>query len=192
VVRTRLHHGRDRLIIYTIPYAFIVILITMGRYRPEQTEAARSLRRRWLAGVLGYRIPADQSRRLLRLRVHGHSHLQRIRPHQPAERRVRHLHHRADQPDAEHRHVRTVLCDVEPRQLCCHLTIIGIIIIYTMIRRTALARERQRAKAEPVMSTHERGPQRLQDPADRQIRTAVEVRGLGKSYGPVGHLRDVT
>ena len=30
------------LIIYTIPYAFIVILITMGRYRPEQTEAARS------------------------------------------------------------------------------------------------------------------------------------------------------
>lgn len=30
------------LIIYTIPYVFIVILITMGRYRVEQTEAARS------------------------------------------------------------------------------------------------------------------------------------------------------
>ncbi|MGB7184489.1 MAG: ABC transporter permease subunit [Burkholderiaceae bacterium] len=30
------------LIIYTIPYAFIVILITMGRYRIEQTEAARA------------------------------------------------------------------------------------------------------------------------------------------------------
>ncbi len=30
------------LIIYTIPYSFIVILITMGRYRPEQTEAARA------------------------------------------------------------------------------------------------------------------------------------------------------
>jgi spermidine/putrescine transport system permease protein len=29
------------LVIYTIPYAFIVILITMGRYRTEQTEAAR-------------------------------------------------------------------------------------------------------------------------------------------------------
>lgn len=29
------------LIIYTIPYSFIVILITMGRYRMEQTEAAR-------------------------------------------------------------------------------------------------------------------------------------------------------
>lgn len=29
------------LIIYTIPYSFVVILITMGRYRPEQTEAAR-------------------------------------------------------------------------------------------------------------------------------------------------------
>ncbi|MFK7836860.1 MAG: ABC transporter permease [Sulfitobacter sp.] len=29
------------LIIYTIPYSFIVILITMGRYRIEQTEAAR-------------------------------------------------------------------------------------------------------------------------------------------------------
>lgn len=30
------------LIIYTIPYAFVVILITMGRYHPEQTEAARA------------------------------------------------------------------------------------------------------------------------------------------------------
>jgi spermidine/putrescine transport system permease protein len=30
------------LIIYTVPYAFIVIIITMGRYRVEQTEAARS------------------------------------------------------------------------------------------------------------------------------------------------------
>ncbi|EFL87543.1 ABC transporter permease [Ahrensia sp. R2A130] len=30
------------LIIYTIPYSFVVILITMGRYNPEQTEAARS------------------------------------------------------------------------------------------------------------------------------------------------------
>ena len=31
------------LIIYTIPYVFIVILITMGRYKVQQTEAARSL-----------------------------------------------------------------------------------------------------------------------------------------------------
>ena len=30
------------LIIYTVPYAFIVIIITMGRYRAEQTEAARA------------------------------------------------------------------------------------------------------------------------------------------------------
>ena len=30
------------LIIYTIPYAFIVVLITMGRYRSQQTEAARA------------------------------------------------------------------------------------------------------------------------------------------------------
>ena len=30
------------LIIYTLPYIFIVILITMGRYHPQQTEAARS------------------------------------------------------------------------------------------------------------------------------------------------------
>jgi spermidine/putrescine transport system permease protein len=30
------------LIIYTIPYSFIVVLITMGRYRIEQTEAARA------------------------------------------------------------------------------------------------------------------------------------------------------
>ncbi len=30
------------LIIYTLPYAFIVILITMGRYREQQTEAARA------------------------------------------------------------------------------------------------------------------------------------------------------
>jgi spermidine/putrescine transport system permease protein len=30
------------LIIYTIPYSFVVILITMGRYHVEQTEAARA------------------------------------------------------------------------------------------------------------------------------------------------------
>ncbi len=30
------------LIIYTLTYAFIVVLITMGRYRDEQTEAARA------------------------------------------------------------------------------------------------------------------------------------------------------
>jgi len=30
------------LIIYTLPYVFIVILITMGRYREQQTEAARA------------------------------------------------------------------------------------------------------------------------------------------------------
>ena len=30
------------LIIYTLPYAFIVVLITMGRYRIQQTEAARA------------------------------------------------------------------------------------------------------------------------------------------------------
>ncbi len=30
------------LIIYTLPYAFIVVLITMGRYREQQTEAARA------------------------------------------------------------------------------------------------------------------------------------------------------
>jgi len=29
-------------IIYTLPYAFVVILITMSRYRPQQTEAARA------------------------------------------------------------------------------------------------------------------------------------------------------
>ena len=29
-------------IIYTLPYAFVIILITMSRYRPQQTEAARS------------------------------------------------------------------------------------------------------------------------------------------------------
>ena len=30
------------LIIYTLPYSFIVVLITMGRYRSQQTEAARA------------------------------------------------------------------------------------------------------------------------------------------------------
>lgn len=37
------------LIIYTIPYAFVVILITMGRYNKEQTEAARA------CGATGWR-----------------------------------------------------------------------------------------------------------------------------------------
>ena len=31
------------LIVYTLPYVFVVIMITMARYRPEQTEAARDL-----------------------------------------------------------------------------------------------------------------------------------------------------
>lgn len=30
------------LVIYTLPYVFVVILITMGRYREQQTEAARA------------------------------------------------------------------------------------------------------------------------------------------------------
>ena len=30
------------LVVYTLPYVFVVILITMGRYHPEQTEAARA------------------------------------------------------------------------------------------------------------------------------------------------------
>ena len=31
------------LIVYTLPYVFVVIMITMARYRVEQTEAARDL-----------------------------------------------------------------------------------------------------------------------------------------------------
>ena len=31
------------LIVYTLPYVFVVIMITMARYRNEQTEAARDL-----------------------------------------------------------------------------------------------------------------------------------------------------
>lgn len=30
------------LVVYTLPYIFIVILITLGRYHPQQTEAARA------------------------------------------------------------------------------------------------------------------------------------------------------
>lgn len=30
------------LVVYTLPYVFVVVLITMGRFRPEQTEAARA------------------------------------------------------------------------------------------------------------------------------------------------------
>ncbi|MEO1688537.1 MAG: ABC transporter permease subunit [Pseudomonadota bacterium] len=30
------------MVVYTLPYAFVVILITMGRYNPEHTEAARA------------------------------------------------------------------------------------------------------------------------------------------------------
>lgn len=30
------------LVIYTLPYVFVVILITMGRYNPDQTEAAQA------------------------------------------------------------------------------------------------------------------------------------------------------
>lgn len=49
------------LIVYTLPYVFLVILITMSRYRGQQTEAAR-LRRKCVASLLASRVSADSKR----------------------------------------------------------------------------------------------------------------------------------
>jgi spermidine/putrescine transport system permease protein len=139
------------LIIYTIPYAFIVILITMGRYHPEQTEAARS------CGANGWRAFWDIEFPQIRAGVFSACSFTIILCFNEYPRTsllkggfdtftTVLISQMLNEGMSEQSYAMSSFVSFVA------IAIIGSIIIYTMIRQEALARE-ARAKAEPLMST---------------------------------------
>lgn len=139
------------LIIYTIPYSFIVILITMGRYRSEQTEAARA------CGANGWRAFWDIEFPQIRAGVFSACSFTIILCFNEYTR--------TSLLKGGFDTFTTVLVSqmlnegmseqsyaVSSFMSFIAIALIGGILLYTMIRAEALARE-ARAKAEPVMST---------------------------------------
>lgn len=139
------------LIIYTIPYAFIVILITMGRYHPEQTEAARA------CGANGWRAFWDIEFPQIRAGVFSACSFTIILCFNEYTR--------TSLLKGGFDTFTTVLISqmlnegmseqsyaMSSFMAFVAIAVIGGIIIYTMVRAETLARE-ARAKAEPVMST---------------------------------------
>ncbi|MFK7751835.1 MAG: ABC transporter permease [Sedimentitalea sp.] len=138
------------LIIYTIPYSFIVILITMGRYRSEQTEAARD------CGASGWRAFWDIEFPQIRAGVFSACSFTVILCFNEYTR--------TSLLKGGFDTFTTVLVSQMLNEGMSEtsyamssfvsfiaIALIGGIIIYTMIRAEALARL-ARAKAEPVMS----------------------------------------
>lgn len=138
------------LIIYTIPYSFVVILITMGRYRKEQTEAARA------CGASGWRAFWDIEFPQIRAGVFSASAFTVIL--------VFNEYTRTSLLKGGFDTFTTVLISqmlntgMSPQSYAMSALIsfvaiaaIGSIIILTLIRAEALARI-ARGKAEPVMS----------------------------------------
>lgn len=139
------------LIIYTIPYAFIVILITMGRYHPQQTEAARA------CGASGWRAFWDIEFPQIRAGVFSACSFTVILCFNEYARTsllkggfdtftTVLISQMLNEGMSEQSYAMSSLVSFVA------ISIIGSIIIYTMIRQDALARE-ARARAEPVMST---------------------------------------
>ena len=139
------------LVIYTIPYAFIVILITMGRYHPEQTEAARA------CGANGWRAFWDIEFPQIRAGVFSACSFTIILCFNEYTR--------TSLLKGGFDTFTTVLISqmlnegmseqsyaMSSFMAFVAIAVIGGIILYTMIRAEALARE-ARAKAEPVMSS---------------------------------------
>lgn len=139
------------LIIYTIPYSFIVILITMGRYRSEQTEAARA------CGADGWRAFWDIEFPQIRPGVFSACSFTVIL--------VFNEYTRTSLLKGGFDTFTTVLISqmlntgMSPQSYAMSsmvsfiaIAVIGSIIIFTMIRSDSLSRT-ARAKAAPVMST---------------------------------------
>ena len=138
------------LIIYTLPYAFVVILITMGRYHPEQTEAARACGASAWRAFRGIEFPQIRAgvfsacafTVVLSFNEYTRTNLLKggfdtfttVLVSQMLNTGM------SDQSYAMSSLVSFVA-----------IAIIGGIILYTLIRSERLARE-QRARAEPVMS----------------------------------------
>lgn len=138
------------LIIYTIPYSFVVILITMGRYRPQQTEAARA------CGANGWRAFWDIEFPQIRAGVFSASAFTVIL--------VFNEYTRTSLLKGGFDTFTTVLISqmlntgMSPQSYAMSslvsfvaIATIGGIILFTMIRAESLSRL-ERAKAEPVMS----------------------------------------
>jgi spermidine/putrescine transport system permease protein len=138
------------LIIYTIPYSFVVILITMGRYRKEQTEAARA------CGANGWRAFWDIEFPQIRAGVFSASAFTVIL--------VFNEYTRTSLLKGGFDTFTTVLISqmlntgMSPQSYAMSALVsfvaiaaIGSIIIFTLVRGEALSRV-ARAKSEPVMS----------------------------------------
>ncbi|MCE8009656.1 ABC transporter permease subunit [Aestuariivita sp.] len=138
------------LIIYTIPYSFVVILITMGRYRPEQTEAARA------CGANGWRAFWDIEFPQIRAGVFSACSFTVIL--------VFNEYTRTSLLKGGFDTFTTVLISqmlntgMSPQSYAMSalvsfiaIAVIGSIILFTMLRADSLSRT-ARAKAEPVMS----------------------------------------
>ena len=139
------------LVIYTIPYAFIVILITMGRYHPEQTEAARA------CGANGWRAFWDIELPQIRAGVFSACSFTVILCFNEYTRTsllkggfdtftTVLISQMLNEGMSEQSYAMSSFVAFVA------IAVIGGIIIYTMIRADALARV-ARAKAEPVMSS---------------------------------------
>ena len=139
------------LVIYTIPYAFIVILITMGRYHPEQTEAARA------CGANGWRAFWDIEFPQIRAGVFSACSFTIILCFNEYTRTsllkggfdtftTVLISQMLNEGMSEQSYAMSSFVAFVA------IAVIGGIIIYTMIRADALARV-ARAKAEPVMSS---------------------------------------
>ena len=139
------------LVIYTIPYAFIVILITMGRYHPEQTEAARA------RGANGWRAFWDIEFPQIRAGVFSACSFTIILCFNEYTRTsllkggfdtftTVLISQMLNEGMSEQSYAMSSFVAFVA------IAVIGGIIIYTMIRADALARV-ARAKAEPVMSS---------------------------------------
>jgi len=138
------------LIIYTIPYSFVVILITMGRYRTQQTEAARA------CGANGWRAFWDIEFPQIRAGVFSASAFTVIL--------VFNEYTRTSLLKGGFDTFTTVLISqmlntgMSPQSYAMSslvsfvaIALIGGIIIFTLLKAETLARV-ARAKAEPVMS----------------------------------------
>lgn len=139
------------LIIYTIPYSFIVILITMGRYRNEQTEAARA------CGANGWRAFWDIEFPQIRAGVFSACSFTVILCFNEYTRTsllkggfdtftTVLVSQMLNEGMSEQSYAMSSFVSF------IAVALIGAIILYTLIRAETISRE-ARAKAEPVMST---------------------------------------
>ena len=106
------------LVIYTLPYVFIVVLITMGRYHPEQTEAARSCGASGWQAFWHIEFPQIRPGILSAASFVHNPDLQRIHAHKHAEGWLRYLYYRIDFADVEHGDVRAIIRHGRDCQLC--------------------------------------------------------------------------